>query len=116
MTVDYVPAGLDKKNRLVQQAEADKPAGVNVTFEDSAQKKGVSFLSGVFGAVTEGSGTNAERAAAQVRGHEATVHFGTDQTVAVWEEGPSEEPCAQYSVSAYGISREEFQKVLAGVS
>lgn len=113
MTADYVPPGLEQKVRRLQPGAS--PAGVNVGYEDGSQQKGVSLLSGVFGEVTEGLGPTSESPAVHVRGHEATILVGADQAVAVWEERPSDQPCSQYAVSAYGISPDEFRKVLAGV-
>ncbi|MGH8990654.1 MAG: hypothetical protein ACRDZ7_03910 [Acidimicrobiia bacterium] len=114
ITAGYVPHGLDQKDRRLQSSPVG-PAGVTVTFEDGAQQKGVSFLSGVFGGITEGVGSSPDLTTLQIRGHQATVYLGAEQAVAVWEENPPEEPCSQYAVRAYGVSRDEFEKVVEAI-
>lgn len=54
-----------------------------------------------------------------IRGHVATLLADPDPDVrtqtAIWLERPAEEPCHQYAVGAFGLTEDEFQRVLDGI-
>lgn len=78
-------------------------------FEADDLSSGVSFSSGLAGPVEAGLRLVGEVA---VPGGTARRFEGGDRFVLLWNRAPQSQPCFQYSVSAYGITRAEFDEIV----
>lgn len=118
MEATYVPPGLTPTG--VEKVFEDPPPGEDprfeasiLTFQDEAGTRQLVLSSGV--AEMVGEFEPPEDGDVEIRGHPADVLEAAGTHIAVWFENDADEPCAQYAVVGVQISKEEFDKVLAGI-
>lgn len=116
LAATWVPADLTLRDRSLT-GPGDAPRGVALNWANGPapdETRSLSLLSGVGGEV--GGAPVGRRL---IRGHLATLLADPDPDIrtqtAIWFERPAAEPCHQYVVVAFGLTEEEFQRVLDGI-